>query len=229
MDTIINLENDDLVYKFKKAKPFPHLVIDNFFEDEISKKIFEESLEIKTWINTHKNKDNFIHNRVVADYSEIKGCLKEVINFFYSKKIISFMEKILNVPIFFDPNVTRGGGIQRAINGAHMDIHLDNSWNPKLKAWTVANLLYYSSTNWLDEYNGHLELWNKKECVEKILPCNNRVVICANTNESYHGYPKKIAAPENAFRQTFVLFYYSQEPLVHINKRESALWFSNDN
>lgn len=208
--------------KFQTAKPFPHLILENFLNDDDYQNLFDFTTKIENWRDIHKGEH--ISNRLVADYSEINGPLKNLIERLYGEKFCNFLSDLLGVKVFGDIENLRGGGLQRATNGAKFDIHLDNCWNPILNAWTVANCIFYINSEWKEEYNGCLELWDENKCVKTIEPIGNTMVITINNEKSFHGYPKPICAPPDKFRQALILFYYSHTPVCDINKREGALW-----
>ena len=223
--TNIDLNNKNHKKNFLNGFPYEHLVFDDFFPHEIIEELFEYTKNIKKWNDIHvfQNKPH-IKNRLVADYSELQGIIKETIDFFYSEPMFDFISNLLGVKVFNDPNSLRGGGLQKSTDGAFMDIHLDNNWNENLQAWTVANVILYLSSDWDDSYGGHLELCKKNKVCKKIKPILNRCVICINNNKSYHGYKNPIKAPENKFRQSLILFYFSKNPIIKANKRFGAKW-----
>ena len=229
----VDLNDDSHVLAFRNAKPYPHLVLDDFFDRKAADDFFERSKRLEKWVDTHTHCDNpKIANRLVADYSDISRELKVLVEFFQGSQILSFVSKLLGVDVFCDPGQLRGGGLQRAVDGAFLNVHLDNCWNPKLEAWTVANSLYYLSTDWREEFNGHLELWDQTKCVKKIPPTRNTCVICINNDVSYHGYPQPVQTNDDkSYRQALVIFYYSKTSLSATpsgacspTKREGALW-----
>ena len=67
--------------------------------------------------------------------------------------------------------------------------------------------------NWLDEYNGELELWDKKveKKIKKVYPIFNRCVIFKTDEKSFHGHPKKLNVPSNMSRKSVIVYYYIKE------------------
>lgn len=220
----INLLSDFHKEIFKNSLPFEHIVFDDFFETNHVDNLIEFTKNIKKWRDTHVyGSKKHIENRLVADYSEINGILKNTINFFYSDFVVDFVSSILGLKIE-KQQAWRGGGLQKSTNGAFLDIHLDNSWHPEIKCWSVANCIYYLSSDWDESFGGDLELWNKNECVKKISPIRNRCVFTINNDVSYHGYSNMMNLPQDRFRQSLVLFYYSKYPNQKSSKREKAEW-----
>jgi hypothetical protein len=74
--------------------------------------------------------------------------------------------------------------------------------------------------NWLDEWKGDLQFWSGldkngfqlKECVEKIFPSFNRMIIFRNAPNSYHGFPDRIECPTDVTRKAIVAYYYLDSP-----------------
>lgn len=209
---------------FKNSSPFEHLVFDDFLENDHAESLFDFTKNIKRWRDTHVyNSTKHIQNRLVADYSEIQGILKSTIDFFYSDLVVNFISNVLELNIERQQR-WRGGGLQKSTNGAFLDVHLDNSWHPEIECWSVANCIYYLSSDWNETFGGDLELWNKNECVKKISPIRNRCVFTINNDFSYHGYPSPMKLPQEKFRQSLVLFYYSKSPNQKSSKRDKAEW-----
>ena len=56
-------------------------------------------------------------------------------------------------------------------------------------------------------------MWDKqmKACERKILPVFNRCVIFNTDTDSYHGHPEQMTCPEDQFRRSIALYYYTIE------------------
>ncbi len=67
---------------------------------------------------------------------------------------------------------------------------------------------------------GHLELWdaNMTRCVQRIPPVFNRMTIFTNTDESFHGHPTPLSAPEDKMRYALQLVYYTK-----VNEKERPI------
>ena len=66
-------------------------------------------------------------------------------------------------------------------------------------------------TQEIQNFGGSLELWDKKmeNCVQKILPVFNRMVIFSTTDFSYHGNPDKVNCSSDNSRKSIAMYYYS--------------------
>jgi hypothetical protein len=83
--------------------------------------------------------------------------------------------------------------------------------HPVTKLDRRLNVLIYLNEDWLEEYGGHFELWDKdmKESKKKILPLFNRMAIFSTTSLSYHGNPNPLTCPPGRTRKSMALYYYS--------------------
>jgi len=107
-----------------------------------------------------------------------------------------------------------GGGIHQSTKGGYLNIHADFTVHPHHRHWQRRiNLLVYLNKDWEEDWGGKLELWDKemKGCVEKILPGFNRCVIFNTDPDSYHGHPEPMTCPEDRFRRSIALYYYTIE------------------
>ena len=55
-----------------------------------------------------------------------------------------------------------------------------------------------------------------KECVEKVAPVANRVLIFSTDPTSFHGHPEPMQCPPGVARRSLALYYFTEEaaPLV---------------
>jgi hypothetical protein len=88
--------------------------------------------------------------------------------------------------------------------------------------------LVYLNPNWIEEWGGNLELWNKNltEKTHAIAPMFNRAVIFNITDDAYHGHPEPLSCPDNQARYSMALYYFTEDrPEEEKNSEHSALWF----
>ena len=195
--------------KYNSQRPFPHIVIDNFVNEEILNSAVDNfpSLEELKWI---KYNNPLEKKTIYCSTEKLHNSLKETINNLNGKEFVKFLENLTGFEnIEIDENLT-GGGIHQSVIGGKLDIHADFNILYGTTKKRCINIILYMNKNWKEEYGGHLELWNEEmtECQQKILPVFNRLVIF-NTNEtSYHGHPEPLTCPEGWTRKSIALYYY---------------------
>lgn len=197
--------------QYISAKPFPHIVIDNLFDEKILEKILEE---FPKNINNIGNKFSSSVERKLSlnDTKKLSLETNNFINYLNSQEFIQFLQDITDVKesLIPDPYLI-GGGLHELKNEGYLNIHADFNLHPMMKLDRRLNILIYLNKNWKDDYGGSLQLWDSKmtRCEKKILPVFNKSVIFSTTDLSYHGNPDKINHPENISRKSIAMYYYT--------------------
>ena len=199
--------------EYKNAEPFPHIFLDDFFNEDILEKIINEfpDLSSKEDVTHFSN----VTNEKFASKRGMKLLGKNtqgLLTYLNSSEFIDFLQIIssINEPLIPDPHFI-GGGLHQSKKGGYLKVHADFAWHPETKLDRRVNMLIYLNKNWEESYEGHLQLYDEKMtvCVQKILPIYNRIVIFNTTDYSYHGVPDEINCPEQKTRNSFALYYYS--------------------
>ena len=196
---------------YLQAKPFPSIVFDNFFDEEVLNKILNDfPSNIQDIGNEFNNK---AEKKLSLNSAEkLSIATNNFINFLNSEPFVKFLNKLTGIKetLITDPYLI-GGGLHELKNDGYLNIHADFNQHPQMKLDRRLNILIYLNHNWKEDNGGHLELWDKemKKCEKKILPIFNRMVIFSTTDFSYHGNPNKIKVDENNSRKSIALYYYS--------------------
>ena len=216
------------------ADPFPHIVFDNFFNEislnEILNEFPNELDKVGGKHNTNQEKKSFCNN-----LDKLSPKIGDFLNFTNSHRFINFINKLsgLERSLIPDPYLF-GGGLHELKDGGFLNIHCDFNKHPKMNLDRRINALIYLNHDWKDQYGGALELWDKdmKNCVQKIKPIFNRMVIFNTTNFSYHGNPDKVKLSDKSkSRKSIALYYYSNgRPNNELSvKDHTTLWENRPN
>ena len=197
---------------FKNAKPYSHVIIDNFFDDETINMIIKEfPLPHKT-INNYDWK--YYHNPIEHKYTlndfQKLPIIKKVFDKLNDNETINYLKQITDIDnLEYDPYL-HGAGIHAYPNKGKLDIHLDYNIHPISKKERRINLIIYLNENWKDEYGGFLELYDeKRENPIQIKPSFNSAIIFKTNDISYHGLPNKIICDDNNYRKSLANYYIS--------------------
>ena len=195
---------------YAEAEPFPHVVIDDLFSEEVLRAVIEEfpSPGSIDW-----NKFNNREERKLASTRETQmGDMTRLFLYQLNSSIfIDFLETLTGINgLIPDPHFW-GGGLHQIERGGFLKIHADFNRHERLDLDRRLNLLLYLNEGWLEEYGGYLELWDRDmtQSVQKILPVFNRLVIFSTTDYSYHGHPDALECPDGQSRKSLALYYYS--------------------
>ena len=214
----LNFSTKELMHKasvFKNdyinANPFPHIVLDNFFNEESLDSLIENFPKNSDEYNAEFN--NKIEKKLTLNNpNQFYDENNNFINFLNSFIFTNFLQVITNIneTLVPDPYLV-GGGLHELKDGGFLNIHADFNIHPKMKLDRRLNVLIYLNKNWSNVNGGQLELWNKEmtKCHQSIIPKYNRMVIFSTTTYSYHGNPNKVKCSEYKSRKSMALYYYS--------------------
>lgn len=212
-----------LYQKFSSAGPFEHVVIDNFFPDEIAQSVLNEidSDNHDTW-----DKRNHEHIQVKwrsnwQSDSDIPPTTKQLIWHLNSGDFLRWMSQVTGIQgIIPDPYLS-GGGFNQINPGGTLAVHADGNWHDLMGVHRRLNLILYLNKNWQADWNGDLELWSRTNdnkplrCETTIEPQFNRLVIFRTDDFSFHGHPKPLCCPPDRSRRSLILYYYTNTRPAH--------------
>lgn len=196
--------------RFEEAQPFPHIVIDGLFEEEVLDQVLNEfptpdAIAWQRFNNPLEKKLGYTYKSPLAP--RLRNFLFEM----NSPTLLEFLEQVTGIEGLIPDPYYGGAGPHQILPGGFLKVHADFNWHPILKLDRRLNLLVYLNRDWKPEYGGALELWNREttECVQRILPVFNRTVVFATTDFSFHGHPEPLSCPEGMSRKSVSLYYYS--------------------
>lgn len=216
--------------KYLNAKPYPHVVIDNFLPKKFAYILSEEypihRKENKKWkYHKHKNVDRYL----LEDTRDFSLNLKLFSSTISSRSFVLFLETLTGNDALIPDPYYMGGGAMITGPGGFLNVHVDFNWHQKLFAWRKCNILFYLTPGWKKEWGGALELWstNGKQKVAEITPKFNRAVIFNTTSKSFHGQPDPIKSPKDKPRRVFSAFYYGSLKGKNVDKNPHYTIYKN--
>lgn len=212
-------------HRYQSAQPFPHIVIDDFLEQDAAKAAIAEfpPLQPEKWNNyIHINERKFSNTDPSAWGPTLQRTLQEL----NSPRFVKFVGTLLGEDeLIADPSL-EGGGLHQSVQGGFLNIHADFTVHPRHRNWQRrANLILYLNDHWPSEYGGDIELWstNMTRCVRRIEPIANRALIFSTDANSFHGHPDPLRCPEDTARRSLALYYFSveEDPMVRSTEYRS--------
>ena len=199
--------------KYASADPFPHVILDNFFREDVINAVqasFPDlSKDERSTEYNHKAEVKLSSKRGDEQQSEP---IKHLLRYLNSSEFVDFLQHLtaIDEPLIPDPHFY-GGGLHEIKNGGLLKIHADFCRHRETGLDRRVNLLVYLNQGWREDFGGHLELWdrNMSACGQKILPTLNRVVIFNTTDFTFHGNPEIVSCPPHRSRRSLALYYYS--------------------
>lgn len=209
-------------YIYQSGKPYPHIVIKNYFDKNFLSKVLDEFPNLSK-ISSSKNYNN--KNEIKFSNNKKKNFKKNtkiLFKFLNSKLFLNFVQNLASINEKLLPDFElNGGGLHEIKRGGVLKIHTDFNKHPYKNIDRRINVLIYLNKQWKKNYGGNLELWNKsmKKCVKKIAPNFNTMVIFSTNDFTNHGHPNPLKCPETISRKSIATYYFSKgRPLKEILK-----------
>lgn len=203
-DNITRLRND-----FDNAQPYKHLVLNNFFNEDVATQLFEkfpsiENLNVKRKSLNEDKSEDYHFERWDPIFSDVRAAVS-------SPEWYAIMDKLTGLSGLRTTQDSLGSGVHQGKNGSFVDVHVDVNMNTEAGLWRRVNLLIYLNKNWKPEYGGDLEIWDKEmtKCHHKVMPGFNTAVLFYTDDNSPHGVTK-LNVPEGESRKSFYTYYYTK-------------------
>jgi hypothetical protein len=207
---------DALTAAFRDARPFRHVVIDGFMDDDSAARLLAEFPPFDA--KFARNEAGEIGNKAVVE--RIRGigpayaALDDLIQ---TRGFLDLVGRITGIAgLQYDPWYF-GGGTHENRHGQDLDAHIDFNRHPVEKSHRRLNLIVYLNREWDDAWGGSLQLHRDPRAdddeVVTITPSFNRCVIFETNEISWHGFPR-IDLPEarrNLTRRSIALYFYTAD------------------
>jgi len=217
----LNLAND-LKFQYSVNSPFPNIIIDNFFNEEILSTAVDELQRFGDWgydptdvVKGYQVNKQFTpwSEDSYKSYQELAPAATYVMHCLNHQTTLDFLQKLTGITDLIADNSWSGAGVHKILPGGKLSIHADYNWHHDLQLHRRINLLLYLNKNWQEEWGGDLELWERDLSARhvKIAPIFNRAVIFNITDDAYHGHPEPLNTPEGVCRYSFAAYYFTKD------------------
>ena len=198
-----------LADRYQTAEPFPHIVIDDFIDDDLLKRVLREfpADDGKDYFDRDQERLKFPYRPQEIDSGLVRALFAEL----NGRAFLGFLEELTGIKgLIPDPHF-EGGGFHETKRGGHLGVHADFNIHGDLQLERRLNLLIYLNEDWNEEFGGQLELWDKdmKECAVRVQPVFGRAVIFNTTLDSFHGHPDPLNCPPERSRRSIATYYYT--------------------
>ena len=229
---VLNLSSLNVNYfkdSFVNASPFKHIILDNIINENLLNSALTEinnipeSELLSDYVLGIENVQ--INKFCYRDFNKLKyiTCIKD---YFESDTFIDWLEQVTGIDNLQKDTTHNGGGIHIIKQNGKLAIHSDFNRHRTTMKYRRLNLLLYLNKDYQEDYNGHLELWNKQmtSCEHKISPLFNRIVLFKVDDDANHGHPE-IWNSENSNRTSLALYYYTDDRPEHEKSENyNAVW-----
>jgi len=198
----------ELARAFARAHPFPHIVIDDLFDEDVLKSVVTEMPAADTswteWESAHERK------RVQSNTAVFGPTTRQLAADLTSPEFLDFLERLTGIDALIpDPHFDAAGYFDIG-PGGYLDLHYDFARNERLNLDRRVNVLVYLNEGWQPGWGGELVLAESLEGppVEEVVPVMNRTVVFL-TPDAVHGHPVAVASPDGQHRLCFSSYYFT--------------------
>ncbi len=145
--------------------------------------------------------------------------MSRLFSFLTSDHFVSHLSDVVGTKLYLDPT-KNWWGVHIYDNRDFLDIHVDAGQHPVNQMKKHITLGIYLSKDWKEENGGHLELWKGDsatkddakiyECVTRVLPSFNKLVLFTCNDYSWHGNPDPVII-NNDENRIFVTISYRSD------------------
>ena len=216
--------------RYINAKPFPHVVFDDFFHPALLDQVVEEFPKPNAirWQSFDNPQEIKLASATESTFGPATRLLMYHLN---SITFLEFLSRVTGIDNLIPDPRFEGGGMHQIVRGGKLGVHADFNKHRQYNLDRRLNMLIYLNKNWREEYGGHLQLWNREmtRCEAKVAPHFNRVMIFGTTDFTFHGHPDPLQCPEGVTRKSLALYYFSNgRPSEEVTGEHSTLFRPRD-
>jgi hypothetical protein len=208
-------DRDELRERFRSARPFGHIVFDDFLEPAAAEQVAGSYPDFATALGMGVSFRGVSEHRKVqvTDSSRFAPPVRQLNEALASPRFLADLSYITGIPdLLADPQLS-GGGMHLTGPGGRLDVHVDFNLHEQSQLHRRLNILLYLNPVWQEDWGGQIELWDPevRHCGLRLAPRLNRCLVFETTPTSYHGV-RPISAPPGVTRKSFAAYYYTQQP-----------------
>ena len=219
---------NELHRDYHSASPYPHLVIDDYFDPLVLDRICHEfpAPEIRDWLHWKSIHEDKTTSRGINGLPAFTQSFFRQLN---SDAFISLMQRITGLDdLVGDPGYL-GAGLQETFRGGWLNVHRDWTRHRRLPLARRLTLLLYLNRDWDSAWNGDIELWNEQGSGPAVsyAPLFNRMLLFPARPDTLHGQPGKLACPSHRSRRFVSVYYWTADPEA-VNNAMGIRWLWPD-
>jgi hypothetical protein len=226
IDLITNkYDAKEYVVDYQHGTPVPWIALDNFLPDDLFQSIQNGIDEIPKhlWSEFTRNGSYMLE----CNNFKYSPNIRELVLNLNSGEFLNWLEGITGLnKLVPDPHLI-GAGLMRCFTGHSLKLHTDFNWNEQIHLNRALSIILYLSPEWDESWGGHLEFWDfkKTECLHRIEPKPNRLLIWNYHHQLIHGHPKPLTCPEGKSRDGLRLFYFTSNATPISTPHRSLYWY----
>lgn len=237
LDEVINpkwLNATELNSNYMSAAPFPHIIMENFIQEDILQAVANEFPDLSLLKDTAVQFQNEKEVKFAGKGMQVLSpSALHLTSYLQSDLMMDWLNQLTGIrePLIADPYLS-GGGYHEIKSGGLLKIHADFNKHPKLNLDRRLNLIIYLNKDWENEWGGGLQLFNEtmEEAIQTVLPQFNTAVLFSTTSYTFHGHPDPLSCPKNRSRCSLAYYYFSTgRPASEVSSEHSTIFKERQN
>jgi hypothetical protein len=197
--------------RYTGAAPFPHLVLDDLFPQEVLDEVVAESprFDRDNWLFIQADGlQQVLRMRTGVDLGPASY---QLASFVHSPAFLYLVSELTGVWQLLPDPYLQGAGHAAMRRGMFMEVHSDRNVAYDTGLTRRLAMIIFLNRQWKSEYAGQLELWDHtgSRCEVSIEPVFNRTVLFEVADPNFHGVPAALCCPENRARQSFIVYFHT--------------------
>ena len=226
-----DLDDSALARSFASAKPFRHLVIDDFLAPAFCRELASAFPGFSSGETVNEFGEE-AGKAVCRNVRELGESFRHFDELLRSRSFLDRLSRITGVPeLLYDPEYV-GGGTHENLHGQDLDPHVDFNYHPTTGQHRRLNLILFLNEEWAAAWGGaldfHRDPWNPEDDqVRSVCPVFNRCVVFETTENSWHGFQRIELPPEKRHlsrRSVAVYFYTNERPVEEAALEHSTVY-----
>lgn len=203
--------------QFQQAKPFRHVVIDDFLRPEVAEAMLREfpTVDDPSQLLNEFGVPN--PKSQISDVRSLSKAFVDIDEYIQSQEFLHAMQTVTGIPdLRYDPWYY-GAGTHENFHGAGLDAHYDFNIHPKTAFHRRLNAIVYLNKDWDPAWKGdiafHTDPWDLKNDERKsVEPQFNRCVVFETTERSWHSVtPVDLPSDKrDKSRKSFTIYLYTE-------------------
>ena len=202
---------EDLRSSYANSKPFPHVIIDNAFPEDILNGLLAEMAQMhrEQWSNIEQ--DSRERTSRMRSAAEMGVWGDRLLSIVHSAAFLYLLSEITGVDQLLPDPYLQGAGYALMRRGDYFNVHADRNVAYETGLTRRLAMIIFLNKEWSPEYHGALELWSSdgKRCEATIEPLFNKTVIFEVAYPNFHGVPLPLNCPTNRMRHSFITYYHT--------------------
>jgi len=205
----VGTDTDTLAQRYRSAQPYHHLVMDNFFSDDLLDGAVSEisALPDEAWV---KHEDERLIKYNLRSATELREAGNRLMQLVHSAAFLFMLTEITGIRGLLPDPYLGGSGYHVIPKGGRFDVHLDRNTEFHSGLTRRLAMLIYLNHDWDPKFGGQFEMWDRdaQHCEKVVEPVFNRTLLFEIGPEAFHGV-RPVTCPRGQSRKSFAVYYHT--------------------